>query len=600
MTSASSTERGAPANVSDLLRTAGTMFPDRPAILASDSIRSWKELDRAVDHGSRALVAAGLAPGDRVLVSLDTSADLIAAMFAVSRAGMVAVPIGPSRAGLAQIVDRVSARGAIAGQSVIDTAVVVRPEQVTAWWGAEADTFEPLAGGEDVAILARAASSDRPVMVSHRAVLSAVAAIASAPSLHLRSEDRAILVLPAYHLAGWVTAFLPLCAVGGAAVIPDAPTAERTWVDAVLSTIRSQRVTVVPGAPSLYRRLTKVHGVERALASVRLMTSGAAPLDPGDSSAIRALTAQPVWEGYGISESASVVSTSLMTPAARTGSVGLPLPGIELRIVGDDGVDLYAGSVDEQSDELTEIGSDDLAATAGAGGEVGRVQISGSTLFSGYWPDGADGPDEAGWFATGDLGYLDDKGELHLVDRESETIRIAGFTVYPREIEDVLVAHPYVRDAAVVGADGRAGEAVVAVLVPLWGTHPTTADLDEFVAARLPTFKRPQRYLLVDRLPRNEIGRIDRRAVGALYRTGRPLEPAVTTDDESAEVAAEALIIEPETGASGDSVGETVDDVPAPEVRPEAAAPLEELGSRLPGTGERTRRGDDDTDDDLF
>ncbi len=601
MTSASSNRRSAHGNVSDLLRTAAATFPDRPAVIDAGRLLTWAELDRAADHGGRALVSAGLTLGDRVIVSLDTSADLIAALFAVARAGLVAVPISPARGEVGVVIERVAARGAIAGQSAIDAAVVIRPEQVTSWWHTDAEPFEPLAGGEDIAILARAAGSDRPVMISHRAVLAAVAAIGGAPRLHLRSDDRAILVLPAYHLAGWVTAFLPLCAVGAAAVVPDQAGPEGTWVDAVLATIRSERVTIVPGAPGLYRRLTKARGVERALASVRLMTSGAAPLDPGDSSAIRALTAQPVWEGYGISESSSVVSTSLMSSAARTGSVGLPLPGIDLRIVGDDGLDLYSGPADEETDQAAEVGSDDLAAGAGVGGEVGRVQITGPTLFSGYWPDRTGGPDESGWFTTGDLGYLDDRGELHLVDREAETIRVAGFTVYPREIEDVLAAHPYVRDAAVVSAGGPAGDAVVAVLVPLWGTHPTTADLDDFVAARLPNFKRPQRYLLVDRLPRTEIGRIDRQAVSAVYRSGRPLEPAVIPDDESAELAARALATEPrvEPEPSGEE-GKSAVEVPGPEVRPEAAAPLEELGSRLPGTGERRRRGDDDTDDDLF
>jgi long-chain acyl-CoA synthetase len=604
---------GRPGNVSDLLRTAASMFPGRPALLAAGETRSWADLDRAADRGVSALRLAGLRPGDRVIVSMQTSPGIIAALFAVARAGMVAVPIGPSRPELDAVVRTVGARGAIGDQPVITAEVIIRLASVDAWWEAPSDHTErtepetpqeAVSGGEDIAVLAGAAAGHRPVMLSHRAILAAVAAIASAPSLHLRSDDRVILVLPTYHLAGWVTAVLPLCTVGAAAVIPDPPTAGTTWVESVLATIRSQRVTVVPGAPSLYRRLTKAVGVERALSSVRLMTSGAAPLDPGDASAIRALTGQAVWEGYGVSESASVVSTSLMTRAARTGSVGLPLPGLELRIVGDDGADLNAKPDEDQPEE--DFGSDDPGADAGVGGEVGRVQISGATLFSGYWPDGAGGAGDSGWFGTKDLGYLDDVGELHLVDRAAETVRIAGFTVYPREIEDVLTGHPYVRDAAVIGAPGRAGEAVVAVLVPLWGTHPTTADLDEFVAQRLPVFKRPQRYLLVDRLPRNEIGRVDRRAVGALYGSEKSSETVSSPPAESAELAAEVLLVDDadESADLGpvdrDDPGPPVVAVVAPDVTPEAAAPLDELGRRLPRTGGRDRRGNDDTDDDLF
>ena len=633
-------------NVSDLLRSAAREFADRPAVVFGGGHFTWFQLDSAADAGSRALRASGAQAGDRVVVSLPTGPEILAALFAVARAGLVAVPVGPE-ADLAGIAAKVGASAAITdrvGLAKEDLGLphVVGAEQLQSWWsGPEPDAaavaaggVEAVGGGEDIAVLARAVSSDRPVMVSHRAILAAVAAIGAAPRLGLRSEDKVVQVLPSYHLAGWVTSFLPLCAVGAAAVVPGPIVPGITWIQAVLATIRQHRVTVVPGAPSLYRRLRTEPGVERALASVRLMTSGAAPLDPGDSSAIRALTGQSVWEGYGISESASVVSTSLMTGASRKGSVGSPLPGLQIQIVGDDGSDLYPAA-----DQEADAGNDDFPADTGAVGEVGRIRISGPTLFSGYWPDGSSGPEADGWFGTGDLGYLDDNGELHLVDRAAETIRIAGFTVYPREIEDVLTAHPYVRDAAVIGAPGRAGDAVVAVLVPQRGTHPTSRDLDDFVAERLPAFKRPQRYQLVERLPRTEIGRVDRDVVRARYSDelalpaplGTPAalaaavfasvpepsvddrDPAGSDDerpdpkkpnpkqdgkkkDEDKQAKQEAKKHDPKGEAGADPAG-----MPdQPDVFPEPAAPIEELGNRLPGTGERGSRADDDTDDDLF
>ncbi len=611
MTAVTTEEVGPPANVSGLLRLAATNFADRPALISAVATRSWGELDRAVDVGANALLKAGIQAGERVVVSLQTGPEILTALFAVVRAGMIAVPIGPDRSNLDDIVHKVTARAAVTGQADLPVDVTVSPAQVATWW--TGDGAEPISagGGEDIAVLARAASTQRPVMVSHRALLAAVSAIVAAPSLKLRADDRSILVLPSYHLAGWVTAFLPLCLVGAAAVVPQTPTDELPWIDAVLATISRQRVTVVPGAPSLYRRLRSAKGVERSLASVRLMTSGAAPLDPGDFSAIRALTGQAVWEGYGISESSSVVSTSLMTRAARTGSVGLALPGLTVRIVGDDEVDLYADPAQSGADDGSSPEAADPAADVGSAGEVGHIQVRGPTLFSGYWPDGSGGVDGQGWFTTGDLGYLDDIGELHLVDRAAETIRIAGFTVYPREIEDILTTHPYVRDAAVIGAPGRAGEAVVAVLVPLWGTHPTPGDLEEFVAARLPVFKRPQRYQLVDRLPRNEIGRVDRERVRVLYRNGRPPDAVDEDGPGSAEAAARVLADLPDpdpdpgtadagpTGGPG-SEPPSAEVAPAADVTPEPAASLDELGHRLPGTGERNRRGNDDTDEDLF
>jgi len=611
MTSATERDQDEPGNVADLLRAAATRFPDRPAVIFTGGERSWAELDRAVDNGVRAVRAAGLEAGDRVLVSLPTGADIIAGLFAISRSGLVAVPLGP-HADLQAIARKVGARGAITDRIGLTVDVLLSPENVVSWWSGDGEPAVTFGGGEDIAVLARAASSEHAVMVSHRAILAAVRAVGQAPRLKLRPEDRAIAVLPTYHLAGWVTAVLPLCEVGAAVVVPDTPGDDTSWVQAVLATVRRHRVTVVPGAPSLYRRLRGAAGVERALSSVRLMTSGAAPLDPGDSSAIRAMTAQSVWEGYGISESSSVVSTSLMTRAARAGSVGLAVPGLRIRVVGDDGSDLYAEDPGEV--QAAPVEAEDISAAAGSGGEVGRIQISGPTLFSGYWPDGAGGVGPDGWFTTGDLGYLDDAGELHLVDRAAETIRVAGFTVYPREIEDLLTGHPYVRDAAVIGAPGRAGDAVVAVLVPMRGTNPTAGDLDEFVAGRLPIFKRPQAYQLVERLPRNEIGRIDRAAVRlqyAKFRAERQSDSAGSDEPTSPVTQVRAnkasnvrsgppgKVADPAVATPADGRPDPVPDSTA-DTTPERAAPLGELGNRLPRTGERGRRADDDTDDDLF
>ena len=152
---------------------------------------------------------------------------------------------------------------------------------------------------------------------------------------------------------------------------------------------------------------------------------------------------------------------------------------------------------------------------------MGRIAIRGATLFSGYWPDGGGGPGPDGWYVTGDIGYLDDAGELHLVDRAAEVIKVAGFTVYPREVEEVLATHPYVAEVAVIGLrDPRGQEQVVAVLVARAGKHPTPGDLTDFVSELLPPFKRPVAFHLVDGLPRTEVGRLDRAAVQRQFVSG--------------------------------------------------------------------------------
>jgi long-chain acyl-CoA synthetase len=633
-------------NLADLVRRAGQRFGDRPALIGDGPDRTWSDLDAAADAGAADLLESGVRRGDRVLISLPTSADLALVTIAVARAGLVAVPVDPNRPAVAAVAGRVQANIAVAGDASAVAGAALRsvltPNELVAWWTGRRAPVDAIGGGEELAILARASRSDRAVMIPHRAVLAAVQAIVGARGVAVTQDDRAVLALPLFHLAGLVTAFLPLAAVGAAAVIPGPDTGEGDGGLGEL--IRRHRVTLLPGSPMIYRRLLKEPGAERSLASVRLLTSGAAPLLPEDFSAIRSLTGQSVWEGYGISESSSVVATSLMTGRARPGSVGLPVAGLQVRIVGDDedeaddnaaddkpaddnrAYDSAAdgaftddqAAVDGEVEEPTvdepgvrtapvedtatgeeaagaeaataEAASDEAAADPGATpgqlaietpdnnlavvgsvGEVGRIALRGPTLFLGYWPDAADGPDEDGWYCTADVGYTDDLGELHLVDRVTDTFVVDGFTVYPKEIERVLADHLQVAEAVVVGTATTAGSHVVALIVARPDTVPTSDDLAEFVADRLPVFKRPNEFRLVGELPRTELGRIDR--------------PAALLDYlESAEPPAAAAAA-PEAGHS---------DAAEPE--------LADLGTRLPGAeaAARGRRALDDTDEDLF
>jgi long-chain acyl-CoA synthetase len=599
-------------NVADLLREAARRYPQRPAVIGPNDSRTWGQLDAAADAGVAALVGLGLGPGERVVIALPTGADLALALFAVARAGLIAVPIGPPRGDAGAFADRVGAIAAISDEDDHGLPISLNTASLREWWLVDpvADPPAAIGGGEDLTLLARA-RGDRAVMLSHRAVLAAVTAIGELGSLRLRDHDRALQVLPMYHLAGWVVAFLPTTLIGGATIIPavgfdaalvgigvhgssaqggGAAGAGRAATESALAAAHEHRATLVPGAPGFYHHLVTVQGAERALASVRLLTSGTAPLEPDDFALVHTLMGQPVWEGYGLSESASVVTSSLRTPRPHHGSVGRPVAGLELRVIGPDGHDVTptVGPVSARDAEpLTHDRFDFVAETPDAG-EVGRIVIRGATLFSGYWPDGGGGPGADGWFVTGDIGYLDDAGELHLVDRAAEVIKVAGFTVYPREVEEVLTTHPYVAEVAVIGMPGADGqEQVVAVLVPRAGTHPTPDDLTEFLRGQLAPFKRPVVYHLVSALPRTEVGRLDRGSVqrGYALAAGLPLSRLTSVGPR---------------GADGSAADEPAGDGEAADTAPEAVANLDELGTKLPGTGNRADRGDLDTDEDLF
>ena len=214
-------------------------------------------------------------------------------------------------------------------------------------------------------------------------------------------------------------------------------------------------------------------------------------------------------------------------------------------------------------------------------------------MFSGYWPDGADGPDPDGWFRTSDIGYLDRRGELHLIDRIAETIAVAGFTVYPREVEAALLTHPFIRDAAVVGLPGTAGPELAAAVVAAPGTTPTPDDLIEHLSALLPVFKRPQRYQTVEILPRTELGRLDRDLVRSDWAAALGWESGMTGRPP---VKLSVVLPEP-TEPPAPAVAS------APAVEPAEVievAQLDLLGSRLPGVDSRSRRSAQDTDSDLF
>jgi long-chain acyl-CoA synthetase len=573
-------------NVADVLRAAAEHAPRDAALMGAWGTRAWAELDAAVDAGAAEL--SRVTPGERVVLALPNGLELSAALFATLRAGLVAVPVDPDSTDIDWVAQRVEARIVVADHvdDVIPGADILTSSQVAGWWNAEPGRPGGLAprGGEDLALLARASRSGPPVMLSHRAILAAARVVAEAGPVNLRRTDRVLQVLPLFHVVGMVTAFLPAALAGAAVVVPD-PSHSVDRAEAAVAAVRAHRVSVLPAEPTLYRQLDRIDGFERALSTVRLMTSGSSSLDPADFAAIRAATGQSVHEGYGISEAAGAVASTLMAPVARPGSAGLPYPGVEVRI-GDPGAD---DDTHAAGDEATETdhpedgvipaadraapegntdfteGITDLVEVTGPGGEVGRIAIRGVTLFSGYWPDGAGGPDEDGWFETVDIGYIDDVGELHLVDRAVETITVAGFTVYPREVEDVLVGHPLVADAAVVSMPGRGGPTVVAALVAKPGTRPTADDVSDFAAGSgLAPFKRPTDYLVIDTLPRTEVGRLDRTAVRRRFAEAR----GISLDEPA--------------GAS---------------VRP---IPLH---GRLPGVSRAAggaRRGAHDTDEDLF
>ncbi|GAA0622275.1 long-chain fatty acid--CoA ligase [Sporichthya brevicatena] len=464
-----------PANLAGLVAAAAARDPAGLALVAGGSARTWADLDAEVVAVAAGLQARDLRFGDRVALSLPNSAGFVAAYLGALRAGLVVAPLDPtgSPVAIAAAVAEVGARLHVTDEAAVaDLAAAGR-----AAGGAPAPG--PVPGGEALAALLLTAGTGGPpkrAMLSHRALLANLSQLAGLDPAPVQRGDVVLLALPLFHVFG-------LNAVLGQALHAGATTVLALDNDpaAVLDLVASTGVTSVAGTPEMYAAWTANPGARDALAAVRVFVSGSAPLRPAEAAAFREATGRRVWQGYGLTEAAPVVTASLR---AREGSVGRPLPGIDVRVVDRDGTE-----------------ADD--------GDPGELWIRGANLFSGYWPDGQGAPDADGWFATGDVAIRDPDGDLFMVSTRHDVLEVDGFAVYPHEIEEVLLALPGVAEAVVVGAP--AGErGIRALLVPAPGAELTADQVREFCAGRLARFKVPQQVELVPGLPRSVSGKIAR------------------------------------------------------------------------------------------
>jgi long-chain acyl-CoA synthetase len=270
----------------------------------------------------------------------------------------------------------------------------------------------------------------------------------------------------------------------------------------LLDTIAAEGVTNLPLAPPVVAAWAGRDDLREKLAGVSLVLSGASTLDPELAASFFESSGHHVEQGYGLTETAPVIATTLGSPrgpngAPKPGSVGRPLPGIEVRVVDSSGHDA-------------------------APGDPAELWVRGDNVFSGYWPDGVDGPHEDGWYPTGDIGIVDGDGDLTLVDRLRELVIVSGFNVYPFEVEDVISEVDGVVEVAVVGTpDEETGEAVLAFVVPAEGVdHETiSAAVQEHCAGRLARFKQPARVVVVTGLPHSATGKVAKGRLRALARS---------------------------------------------------------------------------------
>ena len=497
-------------NLADGLRASASRLPDKAALLTGRGQVTYAELDGRVDAAAAGFQRLGLQPGARVGLLLPNTHHFVEAFYGALRAGLVVVPLNTGFTAeevghilgdceASAVVTADSHRGVLDGvkdtlpslDEVIVTGTTTAAMGTRTWrqfLGNGDEKPEPTqTGGDDLALLPyTSGTTGRPkgAMLSH-ANLVANHEQMQQTRLAVEERDVVLCVLPLFHIYAMNVA-MAFTLWRGATVL----LAERFDPSSSLEAVATQRASVLLGAPPMFMAWMNTPGVEGFdLASVRFAVSGAAALPRQVLERFESQLGVTIWEGYGLTETSPVLTTNAMKETPRPGSVGRPVPGVELRLLDDKGNEVRAG-------------------------DPGEIVVRGPNVFAGYWNDEAatkQALDDEGWFHTGDVGLLDG-GDLFIVDRKKDLVIVSGFNVYPREVEDVLYRNPKVAEAAVIGVPHPyTGEAVKAVIVLAQGEEATEEEIVAFCRRYLARFKCPEIVEFVDRIPHNAAGKILRR-----------------------------------------------------------------------------------------
>lgn len=500
-----------PATIPHAAQAAAERWPDDTALIVGDRIWSFAELWADARSAASAFLATGVAHGDRVALWAPNSREWILAALGAQCIGATIVPLNTRFKGAeaGDILRRSCAvmlfapgdflaqdyRTLIATEVMpnlretvlIDTdwdQFVARgsgpadPEVATALARVTGDTLS------DIIFTSGTTGRSKGALTAHAQVTQIFGDWAV--RVDLRAGDRYLIVNPFFHTfgykAGWVT-----CLLRGAAIVPMA----MFDVGETVRQIEVNRISFIPGPPTIYQSLLhELAGDKpRDFSSLRVAVTGAAPVPPALVERMRdELGMTNIVNGYGMTECGAIAMTRQGDEAMTIASTcGYPLPGIEVRCVGDDGGDKPAGT-------------------------PGELWVRGHAVMRGYLDDPvatAEVIDAEGWLHTGDIGTIDAEGYLAITDRKKDMFISGGFNVYPAEVEKLLASHPAIAQAAVIGvADERMGEVGKAFVVLRPNAAANEADLSTWARNNMANYKVPRRFVIVPDLPRNPGGKV--------------------------------------------------------------------------------------------
>ena len=508
------------ATIPGLVASGVARFGDAEALVDGDLRLTYGQLAERVEHSTRAAIAAGVERGDRVAIWAPNVWEWIVAALGLLGAGGVLVPINTRFKGgeAAYVLEKSGAkvlftvngfldtdyvamlRGAGAALPDLEKIVVLRgdaPEGTETWERyleaggavdpAEASARTAAVRPDDLSdIIFTSGTTGRPkgVMVTHAQTLRVFETWSS--FVGLTEGDRYLVVMPFFHTfgykAGWMAALMR-----GATIVPQAV----FDVDKVLANVEAERISMLPGAPTLYMAILEHPDRDRYdLSSLRLAVTGAAAVPVEMIKRMRTeLTFTTILTAYGLTECTGTATICRPDddPETIANTSGRAIPDVEVLVVDDAGAEVPRG-------------------------EPGEIVVRGYNVMLGYFEDPeqtAEAIDADGWLHTGDIGVMDDRGYLDITDRKKDMIIRGGENIYPAEVENLLLGHGGIAQAAVVGVpDERFGEVVLAYVIPRAGADLDPAGVIEWARANMANYKVPKFVEVVDELPLNASGKV--------------------------------------------------------------------------------------------
>ncbi len=488
------------SNLAEILVNTARRRGDRPALKLGELTVTYGVLDEESARVAALLAQHGLRPGDRVGIMLPNVPQFAFAYYGVLRAGGTVVPmnvllksrevafyLGDPEAKLLLVWHALADEARAGAQAAGAEIIVVGPEDFAATVAEPARAVVERAGDDAAEILYTSGTTGKPkgAIITHDNLRLSCEHVGSVPKL--AEDDVTLGALPLFHSFGQTVMLNAGVRVGAClTMIP------RFEPGAVLKTIERDGVTIFAGVPTMFHAL--LHFPEREqidTSTLRLCISGGSSIPVEVLTAFEKAFGCEIIEGYGLSE--TTAAGAFNPPGKRKpGSIGLPTPGTEMKLVDDDGRELGPG-------------------------EVGEIATRGYHVMKGYWnrPEATDEVLAAdGWFRTGDLATVDEDGYFFIVDRKKDMIIRGGYNVYPREVEEVLYEHPAVSMAAVVAVpDETMGEEVGAAIVLKPGEQVEAAQISAFVKERVAAYKYPRKVWFVDELPKGPTGKILKREI---------------------------------------------------------------------------------------